>query len=122
MVPQRHPADCGPAALAMYLGVSYEDVLLAIGSDVTDLLRRGMWFTELTRAAAKFGVTLKRKVQWDADVDEGIAQIRFRSGPHHVVLLRAGLFFDTDFTVWEPSDLLKEKRGRPGSLLMRVDD
>lgn len=115
---QRHDADCGAAALAMLLSASYEDVLLALGRP--SLLRRGVWFTDLVRAAEKFGVVLKRKATWDAEHDEGLAQIHYRRGPSHAVLIRAGLLFDTDGSVWEPDDYLIERRARFGALLVRV--
>lgn len=121
LVAQRHPADCGVACLAMMLSVSYEDALLALGGEVPKVLRRGVWFTELQRAAAKFGVKLKIKARWDAEDDEGIAQVRFRDGDHHVVLLRHGLLFETDLSVWEPDDYWRAKKAEPGSLLVRED-
>lgn len=118
MVPQRHQTDCGAAALAMFLSVSYEEVLLALGDGP---LKGGVWFSQLIRAAQTFGVTLRRKPKWDPETEEGLAQIRLRHGPHHVLLLRAGLFFETDLTVWEPDELLRARRGRLGSLLVRED-
>ena len=121
MVAQRHRADCGAAVLAMLLHVSYEEALLALGESVPTMLRDGVWCTELTKAAARFGVTLKRKAVWDVEADEGIVRVSFKRGEGHVVLLRAGLIFDTDFTVWECDDWLKAKRAKAGALLARVD-
>jgi hypothetical protein len=120
MVVQRHPADCGVAALAMFLGVSYEDALLAIGSDKPTVLKRGVWVTNLTRAAAVLGATLKRKDTWDAEADDGIMWVTSRNWAH-VVLLRNGLVWDTDLCCWEPEDYLKAKRAKVRAILVRED-
>jgi hypothetical protein len=123
MIPQRHIADCGCATLAMLLGISYEDALLALGGEAPKILRGGVWLTQLQRAAAKLGSPLKIKRRWDAEFDEGIVQIRFKSGTgYHVVLLRAGLFFDTQFEVWHPDDYLRQRRAVTGPLLVREDE
>jgi hypothetical protein len=121
MVPQRHPKDCVPAVLAMYLGISYEDALVALNKEAPGLIRRGVYFTELRRAAKKMGVALKERRRWDVEDADGIAHIRFRNGANHVVLIRAGLAWDTDFTVWELPDYLKAKKAGVGPLLIRVE-
>lgn len=120
MQPQRHSSDCTVAALAMAVGASYEDALLAFKEP--DVLRSGAWLTQVQRAAKRLGVDLKRKRQWDPEKDEGIAQVRHRRGNHHCVVIREGLVFDTDFTVWLPPDYLKARRGTWGTLLLRADD
>jgi ABC-type bacteriocin/lantibiotic exporter with double-glycine peptidase domain len=122
MVPQRHAADCAVSCLSMLLSISYEDSLLAFGGHVPHVLRRGVYLTEIQKAAAKLGTTLRLRRRWDVDDDEGIVHIRFRSGDNHVVVLRAGLFFDTMFDVWEPSDYLKANRATTGPLLMLTED
>lgn len=121
MVPQRHRADCAAAVTSMFLGISYEEALLALHQESPELIRKGVWFTELQRAAAGMGIPLKLKRKWDADFDDGIAHIKFKWGGNHVVLLRAGLFFDTNFEVWHPSDYLKARKAKAGSLLVRED-
>jgi hypothetical protein len=121
MLPQRHATDCTTAVLAMYLGISYEEALLAITKEAPHILKRGAWFTEIQRAARRIGVRLALKRRWNADFDEGIVHVKFRSGSNHVVLLRAGLFFETDFDVWVPADYLKAKKAKTGSLLVRED-
>lgn len=121
MLPQRHRADCSAAVLGMLLGISYEEALLALTRESPELLRKGVWFTELQRAAKQMGIPLRLKRRWDANFDDGIAHVRFRSGGNHVVLLRAGLFFDTNFEVWYPSEYLKARKAKAGSLLVRED-
>lgn len=119
---QRHPGDCGVAALAMALSVSYEDALLALGGEVPTILRRGVWFPELQRAAARLGCAMRVKRRPDLECDDGILQIKFTGiRDQHVVLLREGFLFDTDMTAWRSEDYFKAKRATYGSLLTRED-
>ena len=122
MIPQRHVGDCGVAALGMLLGVSYEDALLALGGEVPTILRRGVWLVELQRAAARLGHPLKLKRRYDVELSEGILQIIFKPDDQHVVVLREGLIFDSDFCVWRPEDYQQAKKARFGSLLVREDE
>jgi hypothetical protein len=121
LVPQRHMADCGVAVLAMFLAITYEDALLALGGEVPSILRRGVWMPELQRAASRLGVTLRLRRRFDASEDDGIVRVQFKNCAH-VVLLRNGLIFDTTFEVWEPEDYRKAKRVRFGSILVRDGD
>jgi hypothetical protein len=120
MVPQRHEADCGVAILAMFLGVSYEDALLAIGQ--ADVLRGGMWLSQLREASAKLGAPLKTKRQWDVEDADGIVQVRLPGKLNHFLLARAGLLFNTNFTVWDADDYRKARRAEFGVLLVREDE
>jgi hypothetical protein len=122
MVPQRHDADCGVAVLAMFLGISYEDALLAIGPDVPTVLRAGVWITQLREASAKLGAPLKVKRKWDLEDADGIVQVRLPGKFNHFLLARGGLLFNTNFTVWEQEDYLQARRARFGVLLVREDD
>ncbi len=122
LIPQRHCGDCGVATLAMFLGVSYEDALLALGGEVPEVHRRGVFFPELVRAAAKLGSLTRVKRRPDLDWDEGILSVGFRDGSQHVVVLREGVFFDTDLTAWKAEDYCVAKRATTGALLMRVDE
>ncbi len=122
LVAQRHPMDCGVATLSMLLGVSYEDALLAFGGAAPRVLRGGVWLTEMRRAAESLGTPLKLKRAWNVEDDEGIAQIKFRKAAYHLVVVRRGLFFDTDFSCWEPEDYLKVRQATTGPLLVREDE
>lgn len=121
MVPQRHAGDCGVACLAMFLSVSYEEALLAFSEEALTVLRRGVHWPHLVRAGALLGATLKVRRKWDAETDEGIVHVRFRSGAAHVVVLRGGLFFETNFDVWEPDDYWAAFKAKPGSILVLED-
>lgn len=121
MVPQRHMADCGVSVLSMFLRISYEEALLAVGKEAPKVLGRGLWFTQLRRAARRLGVRTRIKRTWRANADDGIVYIKNQRGPNHCVLLRRGLFFDTDFNVYDPSDYLKATKARTGALLVRAE-
>jgi ABC-type bacteriocin/lantibiotic exporter with double-glycine peptidase domain len=122
MIPQRHNADCGVAVLAMFLGITYEDALLAIGTENPDVLRGGLWLAQLKRASESLGVPLKCKRRWDPDEDDGIAQILLPGPVNHFVLAREGKFFNTNFTVRLPDDYFRSRRAKPGWLLVRGDE
>jgi len=122
MCPQRHLADCGVACLAMFLGVTYEDALLSFALDNKDVIRTGVWFPDLQRAAANLGATMVVKRRPDLDLDEGILKIEFKTADTHVVVLREGVLFDTDLTAWKPDDYCAAKRAKTGALLIRKDD
>jgi len=125
LVLQRQSGDCGLAALAMLLGCSYEDVLAAA------VTRRrpkphvgGMYTREVTYLARKLGTPLVFKRTWDFESDCGLLTVEkikvattdeYRQ---HLVLLKFGLLFDTDGTVWEPETYFAQHDFRPVSLLV----
>lgn len=120
LVAQRHPGDCGVACLAMFLSVSYEDALIALGGEAPKVLRSGVLWSELKRAAAHFGVPMRLKRKWTLE-DDGILQVRFKKG-YHVVVLRRGLVFDTDNRVWDFATYSAAPPKAPfGPLLVRED-
>lgn len=119
IVAQRHEGDCTAAALSMLLSVSYEEALLAL--DDPSVLSCGAWLTQIVTAAAHFGVQLRQRNRWNADQHEGIARVRRGRHRHaHVVVVRAGLVFNTDHTVWRPVDYLAAERATFGALLIEV--
>lgn len=124
LVSQRAKGDCGLAALAMYFGLSYEEVFCAAHCRKRDrdVRETGMYTKDFLRIAKRLGrvLLLRRKV--DLDEDTGILTIE-RTEPQeecflqHVVLLRFGLIFDTDGMIWEPQDYMDMLNFRPLSLL-----
>lgn len=120
---QRAPGDCAICALSMLLGVPYEDVLGAAvkttgGSRVH---HAGMLTRDMKRTAKKLGVALALRRSVDLEQDEGILSLA--AGEHcHAVLLKAGLIFDGDGTVWVPDVYLAATRYRVLSLLKLVED
>lgn len=109
------------ACLAMFLKVSYEDALIALGSEVPGVLRRGVarW-SQLRRASESLGVRLVVKRKWTLS-DEGILCVKHKK-EEHVVVLRHGLIFDTNYKVWTFSDYDAAPPRAPfGALLVRED-
>ena len=120
---QRAPGDCSICALSMYLGRPYEDVL---GAAVRTTQRSrihhvGMFTREMKRTAAKLGIVLTLRRGFDLDADEGVLAVT-DGDKQHAVLLKAGLIFDGDGTVWEPEVFLAHYHYRPISLLVRDED
>jgi hypothetical protein len=101
---QREPTDCGIVALAMYLGVSYEDVLRAVS--VTDRCqgRGGLWTRTLQRVSKRLGHTLKIRRRFDLE-DYGVIRL-----PDHAAVLRSGLVLNTDGTVWDADEFLSHQK------------
>lgn len=118
LVGQRHDNDCGVACLAMYLGISYEDALIAFEGEATEVMKKGVWWSQLKRAAAKHGVRMVIRRKWSS-TDEGILEIKYRK-QWHVVVLRHGLIFDTNYKVWSLHDFYSTPPPAPfGALLVR---
>jgi hypothetical protein len=122
MVPQRHTSDCTVAALAMWVGVPYEDALLALGSETPTVRARGAWFTQLKRAAERFGMPTRRKTSVNLEDDDGVLQVGTPGGDLHAVLLRQGLIFDTDGCVWEPDDFFAATGYKPRAVLVKEEE
>ena len=116
----RAPGDCAICALAMLLDVPYEDVLAAAvkttgGSRVH---HGGMWTRDMKRTAKKLGVTLTLHRSFDLDQDEGVLSTEGGDRSQHAVLLKSGLVFDGDCTVWKADEYLAAQGHRPLSLLV----
>lgn len=116
---QRAPGDCGITALAMLLGRSYEDVLgAAVKTTASSRVHHNGMFTRQMRATAKrLGVKLTLHRGFDLENDEGLLALSGKDG-EHIVLLKAGLIFDGDGTVWDPPTFLGAYEYRPVSLLV----
>lgn len=125
VIPQRHPADCGVACLAMFLGVSYEDALLAVGAVEKRVLKRGLWTSQIKAAAKRLGTKLRTVRGYDVENDSGI--LGMRGGKkwefmEHCVVLSHGMIFDTDGSVWEPELYVSANGVKLLSLLVRDGD
>jgi hypothetical protein len=107
----------------MLLGLPYEDVLGAAvkttgGSRVH---HAGMLTRDMKRTAKKLGVTLTLRRAIDLEQDEGVLSLDGQEHCH-AVLLKAGLIFDGDGTVWIPDVYLAATGYRPLSLLVRAEE
>jgi hypothetical protein len=120
-VPGREKNDCAVCVLAMYLGVSYEDVLREVAvRDRPYQGRQGLRLREIERIAKALGTTLKRHRKFDLATSYGILSV-----PNHVVLLRAGVIVDPEpsgGSVWEVDDYFHAYKVRPGLLLVASED
>lgn len=118
IIQQRTDADCGIAVLAMYLGESYEDVLALASRVELGSHRLGMWIKHIEATAKLIGKPLRRRRKWDFETSEGILSLTHLTfEDDHVVVLKAGLIFDTDGTVWEPETYFATKQYKPTLLL-----
>jgi hypothetical protein len=108
----------------MYLGRTYEDVLDAAARLGPRFHRKGMYTPQILRTAAALGVPLRRKRVFDTEVDQGIVVVVYDVAQEadHVVVLREGLLFDTDLSVWDPSTYKATKKARLTELLWRELD
>jgi hypothetical protein len=120
IVPGRERNDCAICVLAMYLGVSYEDVLREVAiRDRPYQGRQGLRLREIERIARGLGTPLRRERRYDLGAAYGILSV-----PHHVVLLRTGVIVDPEpagGSVWEADDYLHAYGVRPGLLLVAND-
>jgi ABC-type bacteriocin/lantibiotic exporter with double-glycine peptidase domain len=122
IVPGREPNDCTICVLAMYLGVSYEDVLRQVAVlDRPYQGRQGLLLREVIRIARALGTTIRRQRKFDILNAYGMLSL-----PHHIVLLRAGVIVDPELggaTLWEVDDYFHAyARSRPGWLLVADGD
>lgn len=103
LVPGREAADCVVASLAMYLNLTYEDVLRVVSLvDKEHAGKIGLWIPQIKKAAKKLGQPLKLKKKFNWDEDYGLLLTS-----DHCTVLRNGLIIDPDKTVWEWEDFLE---------------
>jgi ABC-type bacteriocin/lantibiotic exporter with double-glycine peptidase domain len=116
---QRAAADCGVACLAMLLGLTYENVLVAVAQDNPDVCAEGMYLRDFRRAARRLGYRLSARRVYDLDADTGLLRVDAKKWSQaHVVVLREGLIIDTDGTLFDADVYLASKKARPGYLLV----
>jgi hypothetical protein len=96
-------ADCGLAALAMALGLPYEQVFRAAPMAA----REGLTARQLQSVATKLGARLLDKADADLHADQGILGLEFKAGPGHWCYARHGTVIDpSDTTLWDIDDYL----------------
>lgn len=121
LIPGREPNDCAICVLAMYLGVSYEDVLREVAvNDRTDQGRHGLRLTEIERVARRLGTPVRRQRKFDILTAYGMLSL-----PVHLVLLRNGMIVDPEVggaSLWEVEDYFHAYDVRPGLLLVSRDE
>lgn len=106
LVNQESGHDCSVAALAMCLGISYPEALVAVARVRANVLTAGATWKDLQKAARKLGTPLK-VVRFDPDDEDaaGILAVGFiEDGTYyeHAVYYKRGLVFDGNSgAVWE---------------------
>ncbi|TXH14487.1 MAG: hypothetical protein E6R03_09170 [Hyphomicrobiaceae bacterium] len=117
VVLQRHECDCAVAALAMYLSVRYEDVLLAFDKPVIDV---GAIVKDMVAVADRLKQPLRVRRKFDLESDSGILRVDLLNDTKaHVVVLHDGIVFNTDGAVWDVDDYLTAENAKPMQLLTR---
>lgn len=99
LVHQRERADCAIAAISMFTGRTYEDVLREVViADPKQHGRDGLHDRQLRKVLAALGVRVRYRSRVDYDEDYGLLRLF-----NHVVVLRNGLIFE-DGQAWEVDD------------------
>lgn len=113
---QRHPMDCAVATMAMLLGRSYEEVLVAFSHNV---IAQGASIRQIQLVGRKLGHALRwRRGPLDLETDTGILVVSgAKWKADHLVILKEGLIIDTDATIWEPDVFMGVYEARPLSIL-----
>jgi ABC-type bacteriocin/lantibiotic exporter with double-glycine peptidase domain len=121
LVPGREPNDCAVCVLAMYLGLSYEDVLREVAvHDRSDQGRHGLRLAEVERVARRLGTPVRRQRKFDILNAYGMLSL-----PQHLVLLRNGMIVDPEpggASLWEVEDYFHAYDLRPGLLLVAREE
>ena len=120
-----HLGDCSIAALAMCVGVSYSEALVAIAAVVPRVLTHGATLVDLQRAATAFGAVLIARRRFDLnDLEEqsGILRAEFPPGEHnHAVYFKRGLIFDgRSEAVWDADVYLRVHKATVSTMLVRT--
>jgi ABC-type bacteriocin/lantibiotic exporter with double-glycine peptidase domain len=125
---QRRSNDCGVAALASFVGSSYEDCYVAaVAQSATFLRRQGLTIADMIAMAKAFGRTLRPLHYRRVDLDEHIgilgvnwhqSQWKRHGATGHWVLLREGTIIDpVGPSYGDAHDYLAVNKGRAGTLL-----
>ena len=96
--------SCGLIALSRYLAQPYSDIVRATTIVDRALGKRGLYPRTMIRIAAAFGCSLRLKKRVDLAEDYGIILV-----PEHATLLRNGLIFEPNATVWDAADYLSSE-------------
>jgi hypothetical protein len=123
LTPAQDSGSCGIIALAAFTGLSYGDVLEAASKICKHPQHRGMYCTELLKAAGLLGFKMRMKAHCNFKRDEGILNMSAKkkkgkkSEAGHFVVVAAGLIFD-GLEVWEPKDYFADTGYTPHSIMI----
>ena len=111
---KRHENDCAVACFVMLLGVSYEAALIAISKVDPTLATKGLYFTQLRKAAKELGVKLVSvpRKKYDVDNAVGILGVKYADKHEHAVVLFRGVVIDPEGgIIWDSVDAFVEAEG-----------
>jgi ABC-type bacteriocin/lantibiotic exporter with double-glycine peptidase domain len=125
---QRSDHDCGVAALASFVGSSYENCYLAAAAQSASFMRGGgLTINDLIVMANAFGRTLTRLDHRKVDLEEhvGILGVNWdrsmwkRNGAtgHWVILRNSTIIDPSGPSYGDAADYLAVNKGRAGTLL-----
>jgi ABC-type bacteriocin/lantibiotic exporter with double-glycine peptidase domain len=115
IVVQRHKSDCSVACLAMLLGLSYEEVLVAFRHNV---IAKGATTRQILGAASRLGRPLRWTRKVDLEADTGLLALDSKKWPQqHLVVLKDELIVDSDATVWDADVYLAAYEAVPLSII-----
>jgi hypothetical protein len=119
---QRAEGDCAIACLASITGRSYEDVLIEAAKEKgRSPHEEGLYLSAIIRVAERLGYPVRNKRPVNLVKDKGIVSVHYCAGHEHVLILMAGLIFETfDCTVWLPEEYQKEHRAKFTSVLVPI--
>ena len=115
----RGNGDCAILALASYLSLSYEDVLIAAAKTVESMQPHndGIATDDMVQIAAKLGAKLSQRRRFNLGKCEGIVMFEVTGAVNHVAYCKAGHIAGMDATWWEYPTYLARFGYRPVSLL-----
>lgn len=110
--------DCAIAALAMFTDRPYAEVATVVVEIAPKAFTRGMWATEIQRAAKRLGVILKQTRRFNVDADSGLLCVHEQvMGAHVVVLFHGVIMNPADGKSWKPAAYFSYAKAKPRVLL-----
>lgn len=115
MVAMRETADCAIAAMAMYAGRSYEDVLRQVVlADPKHHGRKGLSDQQIRKVMLALDVPVRHRSRVDYDDDYGLLRLY-----DHMTLLRNGLIVENE-TIWDVDDWRRQRGYREDCSVMGI--
>jgi hypothetical protein len=110
VLPQREPSDCAVTAMAMFTGLSYEDVLRVVAVIDINQGRNGLKDNQVRKVMALLGTPVRFTSNFDLEEVYGLLRLT-----DHIVLVRNGLAIQ-DGQLWEVEDFLRARGYYPNGV------
>jgi ABC-type bacteriocin/lantibiotic exporter with double-glycine peptidase domain len=125
---KRGNADCAIAALASYLRVDYEEVLIAAAKARGNVWKKGLNCPQMINIGKRLGFALHwRKITADTlDEATGVLAVRHYDAPQteHALLIVEGVVYESEdhpVTRWDVDAYLRTRNAYPSQLLEIVE-